>query len=409
MKRVLWVTEEPPDRGLGGGNIRQAHLLLALAGSAAVDLAVAGPVRDQEVRAAASAIIEVPKRPALMPVGPLGRRAVQLALAAAYRYPLQTYMAAPARRALRARIGGRLADYELVCLEHEGLAPLLFDLPARRSLLTFHNLESEVIRSEVGLAPGRRQRWFRERELDKARRAERRALATYDRCVVCSADDAAALAAVAGPEPVGQIELIPNGADLSRFRDVPLPGRPTVLFPGTFDYPPNVDGALWFCSEVWPRVLEAVPDARLILAGRSPTPKILALAAQPGVSVRADVPTMVPFFEAARLVVVPLRIGSGTRVKALEALAAGRPVAGTTTGLAGLDVVDGVHVRMADEPAALASAIVELLRDTVRAASLAEAGREHVRASFGWEQIGPRFTELVQELLEAPAGRPVAA
>ncbi len=155
-------------------------------------------------------------------------------------------------------------------------------------------------------------------------------------------------------------------------------------------------------------MLQAVPDARLLLAGRSPAAEVLKLAAQPSVSVRADVPSMIPLFEAARVVVVPLRIGSGTRVKALEALAAGRPVAGTTTGLAGLDLVDGVHARMADRPAALAEAIVELLTDPVRAASLARAGREHVRDSFGWELIGRRFTQLVEELLEAPARRPAA-
>jgi glycosyltransferase involved in cell wall biosynthesis len=406
VKRVLWVTEEPPDRRLGGGNIRQAHLLLALAGSVAVDLAVAGPVHDEGVRSAVREVIEVPKRRALMPTWPPTRRAVQLALAAGARYPLQTYMAGPARRALRARLSARLGDYELVSVEHEGLAPLLFELPAQRSVLTFHNLQSEVIQSEVGLAPGARQRWFRERELDKARRAEHRALATYDRCVVCSADDAAALAALADPEPAGRIEVIPNGADLGSFEEVPLPEEPTVLFPGTLAYPPNVDGALWFSSEVWPRVLRAVPAARLILAGRSPAPEILELAAQPSVSVQADVPSMVPWFEAARVVVVPLRIGSGTRVKALEALAAGRPVAGTTIGLAGLDLADGVHVRMADQPAVLAAAIVELLRDPVRAASLAQAGREHVRDSFAWELIGRRFTQLVEELLEAPARRP---
>jgi glycosyltransferase involved in cell wall biosynthesis len=408
VKRVLWVTEEPPDRALGGGNIRQAHLLLALAGSVSVDLVVAGPLRDQEVRAAASAVMEVPKRRAFMPVWPPARRAVQLALAAGARYPLQTYAARPARRALRARIGARLAEYELVCLEHEGLAPLLFDLQARRSLLTFHNLQSEVIRSEVGLAPGRRQRWFRTRELAKACRAERRALDTYDRCVVCSADDAAALRALAGPDPAARIDIVPNGADLGTFREVPLPEQPVVLFPGTFGYVPNIDAAVWFCSKVWPRVLEAVPRARLILAGRSPAGEVLELAAQPSVEVRPDVPSMVPLFEAARLVVVPLRIGSGTRVKALEALAAGRPVVGTTTGLAGLDLVDGVHARMIDRPAPMAEAIIGLLGDTAQAASMAQAGREHVRASFSWELIGRRFTQLVGELLETPPRQPAA-
>jgi len=194
--------------------------------------------------------------------------------------------------------------------------------------------------------------------------------------------------------------VIPNGVDLGRFRPLPVPPEPRVLFPATLSYPPNVEGAVWFCSEIWPRVRSVVPDASLVLAGRSPAAPVLELERLPGVSVDADVPSMVPYFASARVVVVPLRVGAGTRLKALEAMAAARPVVGTTLGLEGIGIVDGVTARVADDPDAFAAAVVGTLQRDDLAQSLGAAGRLHVENRFGWEQIGDSFVAMVSELLK---------
>lgn len=407
-RRVLWVTEEPPDRGLGGGNIRQAHLFQALARAFATDLLVVGAVRDEEVRAAAADIIELPGKAALMSANPWGRRALELGITLTSPYPLQAYMAGPARRGLSRVIETRSAGYELVCVEHEGLAPLVSGSRGERWILTLHNLLSGVIASEVALAPGRRQRWFRERDLRKARKLEEGALRAYDRCVVCSTDDAAALAEIGAAQATDRVSVIPNGVDLACFRATPLPHEPRVLFPGTFAYPPNVDGALWFCSEIWPRVLAVLPKAKLMLAGRSPVAEVLELGRRPGVTVHADVPSMVTYFEAARVVVVPLRVGTGTRLKALEAMAAGRPVVGTTPGLAGIGIRDGVHAYVADDADRFAEAVIDLLARDEAATRMASAARSHVESAFGWDRIGSRFVTMVSELLDGEeASRPL--
>src|SRR5205823_15052400 len=101
-----------------------------------------------------------------------------------------------------------------------------------------------------------------------------------------------------------------------------------------------IDGAVWFCTGVLPQVRSAVPTASVALVGRSPAPEVEALGALDGVEVHADVPSVVPYLRAARVAIVPLRIGTGTRLKAREAMAAGRPVVGTTVGLEGLAVTD---------------------------------------------------------------------
>jgi glycosyltransferase involved in cell wall biosynthesis len=109
---------------------------------------------------------------------------------------------------------------------------------------------------------------------------------------------------------------------------------------------------------------------------------------------------MVPYLQSTRVVLVPLRVGTGTRLKALEGMAAGRPVVGTSIGLEGIGIVDGVHALVADDASAFAQAVVRALRDDDLARSLSRAGREHVEEQFGWDRIGARFVATVAELCE---------
>ena len=117
---------------------------------------------------------------------------------------------------------------------------------------------------------------------------------------------------------------------------------------------------------------------------------------------------MVPEFEEARVVAVPLRVGTGTRLKALEAMAAGRPVVGTAVGLEGIGIEDRVHARVADSAEQFAGAVVEMLRDDATAGALASAARAHVERHFGWERIGGEFVALIRALLDG-AGEAHAA
>ncbi len=403
--RVLWVTDEPPDRRLGGGNIRQSYLFAALSSVVPTELLVVGPVTDEHVTSRAASVTELPTRGALWSEHPVGRRALELAITVGSRYPLPAYPAYPARRALGRTISARRTQYDLVCVEHEVLAPLAPRSRAQPWIITFHHLLSRMIETELGLVTGQRQRLFRLRDLRKARRLEQHALHRYARCVVCSSQDAVALGALGDQDVRDRIAVVPNGVDLAAFNPSPVPPQPRILFPGTLSWGPNVDGAVWFCANIWPSIRAAVPAATLVLAGRSPAAEVLELGRLPGVSIHADVPSMVPYFEAARLVVVPLRVGTGTRLKALEAMAACRPVIGTTIGLDGIGAVDGTGARVVDDPEAFASAAVETLTRDDLANSLAKLGRAHVERSFGWDHISSQFVSMVSELLEREEAR----
>ncbi len=193
--------------------------------------------------------------------------------------------------------------------------------------------------------------------------------------------------------------MIPNGVDLERLRPAPILTEPCVLFPATLSYQPNVEAAVWFCMEIWPRISSAVPEARLVLAGRAPGPAVRGLERLPGVSVHGDVPSMTPYFEAARVVVVPVRVGAGTRLKALDAMAMARPVVGTTVGLEGLGIVDGRQAFVADAPEAFAAAVVKTLQSDDIARAMGAAGRDHVERGFGWDRIGEQFVAEVSRLV----------
>ena len=179
----------------------------------------------------------------------------------------------------------------------------------------------------------------------------------------------------------------------------PLPSSRRIVFTGRLDWQPDVEGLKWLCRLVLPRVRSLVPDVHLDIVGFSPVSDVFALAGN-GVDIHPDVPSTLPFLHTARIAIVPLHVGSGTRLKALEALAAGRPVVGTRIGLAGLGLQSGRTAVISDDPEDMAAAIARLLLDDGEAMGMALAGRPHVEAHFDWRKIGAKFAEAMLAVAE---------
>jgi glycosyltransferase involved in cell wall biosynthesis len=276
-----------------------------------------------------------------------------------------------------------------VCIEFAGLAPLARRRPAggARWALTLHNLRSVMARHEAAVEPGARQRWLLQRDQAKAAWFEQWAMTAFDLVVVASEDDRAVLG--------DRALVVPNGVDTDAIRPTLLPAAASLVFTGALYTQPNVDGLVWFCEHVLPLVQAKRPDAVLAIVGTRPRPEVRALARQPGVHLHVDVPSVAPHLEAARVAVVPLRIGSGSRLKALEAMAAGRPVVGTAIGLGGIDAVPGVHALVADDAPAFAGAVLSLLDDDERASGLASAARELVERHYSWREIGAAYADAL--------------
>jgi len=178
--------------------------------------------------------------------------------------------------------------------------------------------------------------------------------------------------------------------------------QPTMLFPGLLTYPPNEDAAAWIVERILPRIRRDRPDVRLLLVG-APSARVRALAAAPGVEVTGPVPSMAPYLRSADLLLAPLRVGGGTRIKILEAFAYGVPVVATSIGAEGLDVRDGVHLEIADDPTGLAERCLRLLDDPAARARLATAARQLHQSSYVPDRARARIREAVDLARVRPA------
>ena len=223
-------------------------------------------------------------------------------------------------------------------------------------------------------------------QLAAAQQTRAREAAIYaaaDGLIAVTEDDAAALRALAPEVPIHIIGTIHRPAPAGP----PFAERAGVLFVGNFVHAPNGDAMTWFVRDVWPQVRAALPGVTLTIVGQNPTPAVRALAA-PDVHVTGWVPDTRPYLEAARVSVAPLRFGAGMKGKIGEALAHGLPVATTSIGAEGMDLRDGEDVLLADDPAALAAAVVRLHTDEATWQALADRGRARIARTLAPEVAG---------------------
>ncbi|MEM1205601.1 MAG: glycosyltransferase [Acidobacteriota bacterium] len=208
------------------------------------------------------------------------------------------------------------------------------------------------------------------------------------------------------PGLAGKLRAVPNGVDLQQYRAPKGTPRRDLLFVGSFPHLPNLDALDWFLAEVWPLLRRRRPDMRLTVAGADPPQRVLDLDGADGVTVAGEVPDLRPFYHGHRALVVPVRAGSGTRLKILEAFAAELPVVSTSLGAEGLDVVDGTDLLLGDDPETLAAALERLWDDDQLARNLARRGRDLVERHYSWDAIYRGLKESFEEILPAPREDP---
>ncbi len=172
--------------------------------------------------------------------------------------------------------------------------------------------------------------------------------------------------------------------------------RHQVVFTGSMDWRPNQDAARYFVSAILPPLRRVRPDLECTFVGRNPPADIQLLAEVPGVHITGTVDDVRPYVERAAVYVVPLRIGGGSRLKILEALAMARAVVSTTVGAEGLEVVHNRHIVLADDPATFAASVLRLLDDPERCMNLAIEGRRLVEQLYGWDSLAKRFGRFIQ-------------
>jgi glycosyltransferase involved in cell wall biosynthesis len=266
------------------------------------------------------------------------------------------------------------------------------------TVLFQHNVESEIWRRLALVQPHPARKLLYKVEFAKMLRYERKMVRRFQHVIAVSEHDRKLMSRWVDP---ARITVVPTGVDLKQFKGKSLGQKMEnlVIFVGAMDWGPNVDAVQYFCQEIWPAVKAKIPDARFRIVGRNPDRRVEKLAGE-SIEVTGSVPSVVDHLHAAAVVVVPLRIGGGTRLKIYEAMAAGKDVVSTSVGAEGLDVHHGSDIVLADDPTTFAENVVSLLRDE-QLRRRYEQSAEALAARYDWAVISENFLSVLGRLAGA--------
>lgn len=382
--KVLFVSPTVPWPPDSGGRIRTAKLIAAAGRRAEVHVrAIAAPSDAADAAAGLSSSC------ASLRVFGRGRSGL---VRSATRSKIERWFHSPElERALEVELATE--DFDVVHLDEMCLARALSPRANTPTVMHHHKLDTELWEQLAG------ERTVPRFDLWKLRRLERYAARRYHHHLFCSHVDARALAE---RHPGIDCTVVENGFDAEYFaRCEPTErARDRLLFLGTMSYAPNVDAARWFVEAILPGIRAERPEVELDIVGNDPAPAVTALA-RPGVRVVGSVTDVRPWLQRAAALVVPLRVGGGSRVKLIEALALGTPVVTTRVGVEGLGFQHGAHLRVADEPAPFAATVLDLLSSPGEAAALGERGRVHAWARYRWSELAAKLTECWERVAQS--------
>jgi len=278
-----------------------------------------------------------------------------------------------------------MCDYLQSC---EGLR----QIPEVPFLLFEHNVEAAIFDQLADRAPNFASRAYIRHQAKKLWRYEEDLCRRAAHVVAVSDVDKEVYKTRFG---VTSCDTIPTGVDVHSFRPSPTPCHlNNLVFTGSMDWMANQDGMFWFVRDVFPHIRKEIPDCVFTIVGRNPPPEILKLGELPGVHVSGTVDDIRPYVHGAKVYLVPLRIGSGTRLKLLEALAMGKAIVSTTIGAEGLPVEHGKNIVLADGVQDFAQQTVALLRDTERRRKLEQNARVLAERDYSWEKVGRIFNDI---------------
>jgi sugar transferase (PEP-CTERM/EpsH1 system associated) len=404
QRRILFLTPQlpyPPEQGTA---IRNYHLIAQAATRYDVSLlsfAEPGATDPGPLAQICSRVEVVP--------APRRSLAQRLRTLLASRAPdmARRLASEPFARTLRSMLAeGRYDTVQVEGIELAAYGLMLDDWPeAGAPALVFDDHNAEYLLQQRAFATDLRRprRWpqaaYSCAQWLRLRRFERQVCRRADAVLAVSEMDARAIRRLAPEiEPLA----IPNGVDTQGYRtDLPdsLPLRhPNLVFTGKMDFRPNIDAMRWFHAQVWPEIRRRAPQVQLYIVGKAPHPEVQRLAEEPGITVTGYVSEILPYFGGADVYIVPLRVGGGTRLKVLEALATGLPMVSTRLGAEGIELVDGEHALLADTPGAFAEAALRLLHDEALRQRLGRQARAFAEEHYDWRQIVPRLYPLYDRL-----------
>lgn len=326
------------------------------------------------------------------------------ALAAGAVYPGPFSVLAHRSAALARRIEDICAGAtppDIVHLDTIALAPYLENCGARPTVLCHHNIESTLMARRAGHESSFAARRYVAAQSRKLLDYERTQPARFRLNITVSATDSATLREIC---PTANAVDIPNGVDTDYFTPREHDGTPALIYTGGMNMFANRDAVEWFLDAIWPLVKQAVPEARFFGVGARPCARLLeAAAADPSVEAPGFVDDVRPWVARSAVYIVPLRVGGGTRLKMVDAMAQGKAIVATTVGAEGVEGEDGTHFLLRDQPRAFADTIIELLRDPARRQALGAAARARAVERYSWPILANRLAGHYARVAEAAA------
>ena len=395
--RVVLVDEELPFPPTSGKRIRTLNLTLRLAQRHRLTYVCHRNADAAEAREAASffAAHDIATVVVDRVVPPKSGPGFYLRLAANLLSPLPYSVAAHTSRALRQALRDHATRHpvDVWHCEWTPYAETLRGVADGRRVVIAHNVESVIWQRYYETESNPLRRWYIGQQWRKFQHYERRVLREVERTVAVSQVDARRFQDDLGIE---RVDVVENGVDTAYFRPQAAKRELNrLLFLGSLDWRPNIDGVQLLLQRVFPKVRAAEPSARLCLVGRNPPESLRRhVAGLEGVELHASVPDVRPYLARCGMLVVPLRIGGGSRLKILEALASGVPVVSTRIGAEGLCLEPGKHLTVVEEVDDLAQAVIATIREPTMAQMQAECGRVQVLQRYDWDRLAEQLEQV---------------
>ncbi len=399
--KILILDEEFPWPLNTGKRIRSLNLLRRLASTHHLTYLAYG-IRDSEGHQALSDLGLHPlavKRTPLPKTGPKLYFKLLGNLLSSQPYSVASHFTSAFQRAVTSELAS--SSYDLVLCEWTPYAQFVRERSDIPRMVVAHNVEHQIwqryVENETRLAA----RWYLGLQARRMRAFEEEVFSSVEGATAVSVADAATIKSMA---PHLEVEVVDNGVDLEFFANDSEPAdtaAPTLVFTGSMDWRPNQDSVEYFVNDILPLVQAERPDVQTVFVGRNPPPKIADLGKLDGVTITGTVDDVRPYIREAAVYIVPLRIGGGSRLKILEALAMKKPVVSTGVGAEGLDITDGRELLLADTPQQFARQVNLLLSDRTKARKLGEAGRKLVEQRYGWDALAARLEQFMTKLVAA--------
>lgn len=318
--------------------------------------------------------------------------------------PLRNYTTGAMKRQLQTVLKAESFDVvQFESIHLLGYLPLVRAAETRLPLaiLDWHNIESDVLLQYSRRERNSLRRAYAQRTARLMRAAEKHATDVFDAHVVVSETDAERLRQL---NPEARVFVIENGVDAAYYAQnadqaLRTANRHRIVFVGSMDYHANIDAAVHFARNSWPNVYAQKPELVFTIVGKDPAPAVRALSSIPGIEVTGSVEDVRPYYREAIAAAVPLNVGGGSRLKILEAMAAGVPVVSTRVGAEGLHVRHEENILLTDSDDDFANAIFRLMNDQGLSTRIVSGGHALVNERYDWSRVGGKLLNLYQQLV----------